>query len=121
MSTREYEDYLRDMLDAAVKARRFVENVTFDDFAVDDEKIFAVMQALQIIGEAAKKIPAAVRKQYSQLPWREIAGMRDKLTHDYFKVDVRRLWQTVHDDLPILQNVVEHMLSEAKSKSSGGS
>ncbi len=115
MTRREYEDYLRDILEAASKARRFVENVTFDEFVANDEKIYAVMQALQIIGEAVKKIPATARKRYPQIPWREIAGMRDKLSHDYFGVDARRLWQTVQDDLPPLLTVVEQMLADLES------
>jgi uncharacterized protein with HEPN domain len=116
MTRREYADYLRDIQEAASKARRFVENVTFDEFVVNDEKVYAVMQALQIIGEAAKMIPPTARKRYPQIPWREVAGMRDKLPHGYFTVDVRRLWQTVQDDLPPLQRVIEQMLSDLESK-----
>lgn len=115
MTRREYEDYLRDILDSASKARHFVENVTFDEFVTNDEKLYAVMQALQIIGEATKKIPLTARKRYPQIPWREVAGLRDKLSHDYFGVDARRLWQTIHDDLPPLQKVVEQMLSDIQA------
>jgi uncharacterized protein with HEPN domain len=77
-SQRDYADYLQDMLDAAQKARRFVEGVDFEDFATNDEKVFAVVRALEIIGEAAKRVPASVRKRYPEIPWREVAGMRDK-------------------------------------------
>jgi uncharacterized protein with HEPN domain len=115
MTPRDYVDYLHDILEAIRKARRFVDNVEFDDFVLNDEKIYAVMQALEIIGEASKKIPPTIRKRYSQIPWREVAGMRDKLAHDYFEVDVRRLWQTVQDDLAPLQDAVEQILAEAES------
>ena len=103
---REYADYLRDILDSARKARQFVEGLDFDDFVMNDEKVFAVRQALEIIGEAVKKVPRSTRQRYPQVPWREVARMRDKLAHEYFGVNIRRVWQTVQDDLPILETTV---------------
>jgi len=116
MSRRAYEDYLRDILENARKAQRFVAQVDFDAFVRDDEKFYAVVQALEIIGEAAKKIPPTARAHYPQIPWREIAGMRDKLSHAYFSIDARRVWQTVQDDLPVLQTTVEQMLKDLESR-----
>lgn len=110
----EYADYLRDILDATRKARRFVEGVEFDAFVINDEKVFAVRQALEIIGEAVKKVPRSAREHYPQVPWREVAGMRDKLAHEYFGVNIQRVWQTVQDDLPILETTVEQMLADLK-------
>ncbi|MBI3537213.1 MAG: DUF86 domain-containing protein [Chloroflexi bacterium] len=112
MTEQTFEDYLRDILENARKAQRFVANVNFDLFVVDDEKFYAVLHALEIIGEAAKKIPQSARTRYPQVPWREVAGMRDKLARDYFEVDARRVWQTVQDDLPALQATVERMLAD---------
>ncbi|MDE3090736.1 MAG: DUF86 domain-containing protein [Chloroflexota bacterium] len=108
----EYVDYLRDILDATRKARRFVEGLDFDDFVIDDEKVYAVRLALEIIGEAVKKVPRSVRERYPQVPWREVAGMRDKLAHEYFGVNLVRVWQTVQDDLPLLETTVEKMLAD---------
>ena len=76
---RDYTDYLRDILDAAQKAERFIAGVEFEAFQTNDEKVFAVIRALEIIGEAARHISPALRARYPEVPWREVAGMRDKL------------------------------------------
>jgi uncharacterized protein with HEPN domain len=116
MTKRLYEDYLRDILENARKAQHFIAEADFDEFIADDEKLYAVMLALEIIGEAAKKIPQSARARYSQVPWREVAGMRDKLSHAYFQVDVRRVWETVQGDLPTLQATVERMLKDLEAE-----
>ncbi|HSB68679.1 MAG TPA: DUF86 domain-containing protein [Candidatus Methylomirabilis sp.] len=109
---RAYVDYLRDILDAAQKARRFVEGIEFDSFVANDEKVYAVIRALEIVGEAAKKVPKSVQKRYPEVPWPEVAGMRDKLIHGYFGVNLRRVWQTVLEDLPVLQVGIERILAD---------
>ncbi len=78
--------------------------------------MYAVRLALEIIGEAVKKIPRTARERYPQVPWREVAGMRDKLAHEYFGVNLQRVWQTVQDDLPILEITVGQMLADLEAK-----
>ncbi|MDD5144303.1 DUF86 domain-containing protein [Methanoregula sp.] len=100
-------EYLSDIRDAIHAARGFVSGVTFEEFRNNREKQYAVIHALEIIGEAAKQVPASVKKEYPGIPWRDIAGMRDRLIHGYFSVNVERLWNTVKDDLPVLEKKLD--------------
>jgi uncharacterized protein with HEPN domain len=74
--------------------------------------LYAVTHALEIIGEAAKHIPVSVRNKYPDVPWRAIAGTRDKLIHSYFQVRAETVWTTVQEDLPALRVVLTAMLGE---------
>jgi uncharacterized protein with HEPN domain len=109
---RVYSDYLHDMEDAAQKAEDFVQGLSFEQFKANDEKVFAVIRALEIIGEASKRIPPHVRRKYTKLPWKEIAGMRDKLIHGYFGVNLSRVWETIHQDLPLLRQGLKDIIRD---------
>jgi len=75
--SREIEDYLKDIVDAMGKAQLFVENLSYEEFKKGDKTIFAVVRALEIVGEATKNIPSDVRKEYGEIPWKDMSGMRD--------------------------------------------
>jgi len=109
---RDYHDYLEDICQAARKALEFVEGVGYDDFVADDKTVYAVIRALEIVGEATNKIPQEVRDRYPQIPWRSMAGIRDKLVHDYVNVSLEVVWNTLTEDLPSLLPMIEHVIDE---------
>ena len=113
-SKRVYTDYLEDTLDAIAKVRRFIEGMTLDQFAGDEKTIFATIRALEIIGEATKRMPKKVREGYPKVPWREMAGIRDKLIHDYFGVDIEVVWKAATSDLPKIEPQIRHILEETR-------
>ena len=112
-SERIYADYLEDILDAITKVAKFIKGMTFDQFSADDKTAFAVIRALEIIGEAAKHIPEQVRNSYPKLPWREMTGIRDKLIHDYFGVNIKVVWKTATEDLPKLESEMRRILADS--------
>lgn len=107
--------YLEDILEAVRHALRFAESLNFEQFHTDVRTIYAVSRALEIVGEAAKSIPESVRILAPEIPWQEMAGMRDKLIHGYQGVDLRVLWRTVQEDLPDLLASVSRLLDQLDS------
>lgn len=109
--TRTYRDYLADILTAATDARAFVEAISFEDFLANKEKQYAVLRAMEIIGEAAGRIPPEWRARYADLPWREMVGMRNIVIHHYFGVDEAVVWRTIQEDLPPLIETLSGILA----------
>ncbi len=112
MKNRQINDYLQDILDAINLAEKFIFKMNFSEFEQDQKTIFAVTRAIEIIGEAIKQIPPEIRKKNPQIPWKSIAGMRDKMIHHYFGIDLQVLWDTVKQDLPRLKPFIEQILIE---------
>jgi uncharacterized protein with HEPN domain len=103
MKNREYGDYLQDILDSINDIEKFIDGMTFEQFTHDRKTLNAVVRSVEIIGEATKKIPKTITKKYTKIPWKKMAGMRDKLIHEYFGVDVGILWKVAGEDIPRLK------------------
>jgi len=97
---REFLDSVEDLLHAIQKAQDFSAGMSFKAFAKDEKSVWATIRAIEVIGEAAKNVPPLVRRKYPDIPWPDIIGMRSKLVHDYFGVDLHVVWATVKEDLP---------------------
>lgn len=102
--------YLLDIVIAARKALQFVEGIDRGEFEDNELVQNAVMRPLEIIGEAAAKISKEFRKAHSEIPWREMVGLRNRLVHEYFRIDFGAVWDTIHKDLPKLIEIVEPLV-----------
>ncbi len=102
---------LRHMLDAAKRAIDFMQGRAKSDLESDEQLSLAVVRLLEILGEAAKNVSEDLRKDYPDIPWRQIAGTRDRLIHGYFDVDLDIVWQIISTDLPVLVAQLEKALS----------
>ena len=111
---REFIDYLQDIADTIEKVENFTKGINYEQFVADEKTIFAVVRAFEIIGEATKNIPAALKVDYPNVPWKEMAGFRDKLTHEYFGVNLDVVWRTLQEDIPLLKPNILGVLAEAK-------
>jgi len=108
---RDYTLYLKDIL-AAIKAiEKFVGSMDFDTFQSDDKTSSAVIRKFEIIGEAAKNVPDSLKADHSGIPWKEIAGMRDKLIHSYFGFDYDLVWKTIKNRLPELKSQIVEIVN----------
>jgi uncharacterized protein with HEPN domain len=90
-------------------------NINFDDFQSNPILCRAVVRSLEIIGEASKKIPPDFKSKFPLIPWRDMSGMRDRLIHDYFGVDLEIVWTTINSDLHYLREWMIPLLNESKS------
>lgn len=103
-------DYLADILAALDETAEFTAGMSFEEFAQDRKTVNAVVRSLEVLGEAAKRIPDDLRAQAPSVPWKYMAAMRDKLIHAYFGVDLRIVWAVVKTELPPLRPEIKRLL-----------
>ncbi|MBD2428818.1 DUF86 domain-containing protein [Phormidium sp. FACHB-1136] len=107
--------YLQDICSCIDKIRGYARGVDYDDFIQDTKTLDAVNHNLLIIGEATKQIPDSLRQQYPEIPWRQVAGLRDVIVHTYFKVNSQIVWDIITIELDPLYEVIMLMLNAENS------
>ena len=107
--------YIKDILDAIRDIHEFVGDMEIDEFMDDKKTSMAVIREFEIIGEATKAVPEDIRILYPDIPWKQMAGMRDRLIHAYFDIDYSLVWSTIKNTLPKLapklQSVMDSLFS----------
>lgn len=111
---RNHKLYLKDILAAMESIEQFVQDMNFEDFKKDDKTVSAVIRKFEIIGEATKQIPEEIKQKFSEAPWKEMAGMRDRLIHSYFGVDYQMVWMTIKERIPKVKPYIKNILEKEK-------
>jgi uncharacterized protein with HEPN domain len=106
--------YLQHILDAVFKIESYVKGSNEEAFYKNTLIQDGVIRQIEIIGEAVKRLSSDLKDAHSHIPWQDIAGMRDKLIHDYFGVDIGTVWLTVKNDIPVLKSQIKKILDGLK-------
>ena len=114
MREKDYRMYFQDILEAIKRINQYLEGLTFEQFSKDNKTVDAVIRNFAIIGEAAKNIPANVKREHPEIAWKRMSGMRDKLIHEYFGVDLQIIWDTSKIDLVASKPLLERLLQQTE-------
>ena len=104
--------YLDDILEATQLIGTYTEYISEGEFYKSVEKQDAILHRLQIIGEAAKHIPLSYREKWNHVPWKDIAGIRDIIVHEYFGITLTMIWKTAIEDIPVLEQQIKEILNQ---------
>jgi uncharacterized protein with HEPN domain len=102
-------------LTSSEKILRYTQGKSFEDFISNEILIDAVVRNLEIIGKAVKGVPARIRRKYVEVDWKKIAGLRDIITHEYFRVDYEIIWDIVSNKAPALSAQIRSILEKEKT------
>ncbi len=106
MTQREFRDFLQDILEAICQLEKMTQDLSFAEFSTKIEIFLSAVKLIEIIGEAVKNIPDEVRVNYPNIPWKNIAGMWDKLVHEYWAIDEKVVWKVIQNNLPQLKRII---------------
>ena len=106
--------FLNHIIESIADIDFFIKNITKEEFLKNKEKQNAVIRSLEIIGEAVKNIPESTKKRYPSIPWKEIAGTRDKVIHHYFMINLDVVWDIIRKDIPELKKEILKVREDLK-------
>jgi uncharacterized protein with HEPN domain len=110
VSLRNWQDRIRDILDAIAEIQNFTRGMDYETFRKDDKTVRAVEMNFIIIGESANQIPEDIQEKYPAIPWNLMRAMRNRIVHVYFQIDEKLMWDTIQNDLPPLVNILDKLL-----------
>jgi len=110
-------DYVEDILDAMEKAELILQGIEYETFEDDFVINFAAVRALEIVGEATKRLPLTLREQYPKVPWKAMAGMRDRIIHGYDKVNLQIVWDAITYEIPRVKPLIQQILADYEEHS----
>lgn len=105
---------IEDIIESLLRIEEYILSINKDDFISNVQIQDAVVRRLEIIGEAVKNIPQEIKVKYPHIPWKKIAGMRDLLIHEYFGVNLDRIWKVAKEDIPNLKKEISEIKKELK-------
>lgn len=114
MSERHWRLFAEDILECIEKIESYVGSMKFEDFKRDGKTIDAVVRNLEIIGEASKHVPNAIREKYRDIYWSGIIGLRNRIIHEYFGVDLHIIWRIIGKDIPALKEQMKRILEKER-------
>jgi uncharacterized protein with HEPN domain len=109
---RSLRDYIVDILTSFQEVEDFTGGMEFGTFVGDKKTVNAVIRSMEVMGEAARKIPTEVREKYPEIPWKRMSGMRDKLIHEYSGIDLEIVWNVVKTELPPIKPLFQQILHD---------
>lgn len=112
MPSREWPLRIQDILNSISEINQRTQVMTFEEFIKNQTIVKSVLYDLIIIGEATRNVPQEIQSKYPHIPWRLMAGMRNIAAHEYFRVDVNRVWSTIEEDLPLLVPQLQELLDQ---------
>ena len=114
MSKRDWKLFVEDISESIGKIWKYIENMEFKDFKNDAKTIDAVVRNLEIIGEASKNIPKNIKDKHQNIYWKGISGLRNRIIHEYFGVDIKIIWHIIKEELPTLRKQMAQILKKTK-------
>lgn len=110
MPSRDWRFRIQDIVASITEIEQRAKDITFEEFAKNQTIVKAVLYDFVVIGEATRNVPDEIQSRYPLIPWRLMGGMRNVVTHEYFQVNLSRVWETIQNDLPSLVPELEEVL-----------